>query len=64
MWVRMAKIAAEKLPQASGTEAEFYAAKLATAQFFIDRLLPPAGALLYTIKAGKAPIMALAEPAF
>jgi alkylation response protein AidB-like acyl-CoA dehydrogenase len=64
MWVRMAKIAAEKLPTATGTDREFYAAKLATAGFFIERLLPPAAALLYSIKAGKAPLMALEEAAF
>jgi hypothetical protein len=64
MWVRMAKIAAEKLPTATGADREFYAAKLATAGFFIERLLPPAAALLYSIKAGKAPLMALEEAAF
>ena len=64
MWVRAAKVAADKLPTASGEDAAFYAAKLATARFFIERLLPQAGSLLYVIKAGKAPIMALEESAF
>ncbi len=64
MWLKMAKIAADKLPHATGEDADFYRAKLATATFFIDRVLPQAGALLYVIKAGKAPIMGLAEMAF
>jgi hypothetical protein len=63
MWARTAKIAAEKLPAANG-DAGFYKAKLCTAQFFNDRLLPQAGALWGAIKAGKASMMALEEAAF
>ena len=59
MWMRTAKIAAE----ARGDE-EFYAAKLATARFFVERILPQAGALLFTIKSGKASLMALEDEAF
>ncbi len=59
MWMRSAKIAAE----ASGDE-EFYAAKLTTARFFVERILPQAGALLYTIKSGKGAMMALEDEAF
>jgi Acetyl-CoA dehydrogenase C-terminal like/Acyl-CoA dehydrogenase, C-terminal domain len=63
MWVRMAKIAAEK----SGTIAEedaFYQAKSTTAAFYIERILPQAGALLCSIRAGKSSMMALEEYAF
>jgi len=63
MWARTAKIAAEKLPVANG-DAGFYKAKLTTAQFFNDRLLPQTGALWGAIKAGKASMMALEEAAF
>jgi alkylation response protein AidB-like acyl-CoA dehydrogenase len=63
MWARTAKIAAEKLPAANG-DAGFYKAKLTTAQFFNDRLLPQAGALWGAIKAGKASMMALDDAAF
>jgi len=63
MWARTAKIAAEKLPAANG-DAGFYKAKLTTAQFFNDRLLPQAGALWGAIKAGKASMMALEDAAF
>lgn len=64
MWVRMAKVAAEKLPKAEGEDAAFYKAKRATANYYIDRILPQVGALLYTIKSGKASMMALDEAAF
>jgi len=64
MWVRMAKVAAGKLAAASGEDAAFYRAKCTTASFFIDRILPQAGALLYGIKAGKKSMMALEESAF
>jgi hypothetical protein len=63
MWVRMAKIAVDAVP---GTEqdAAFYRAKRATATFYIQRILPQAGALLHAIQAGKASITALEEAAF
>ncbi len=63
MWVRSAQIAHRKLPTANG-DARFYQAKLGTAQFFIDRLLPQAGALYLGIKSGKASMMALEEAMF
>jgi len=61
MWVRMAVIAVDKM---GGEDAEFYQAKIVTARFFMQRILPQAGALLFTIKAGKAPLMDMAEAAF
>jgi alkylation response protein AidB-like acyl-CoA dehydrogenase len=63
MWVRMAKVAADKLPGAPA-DAAFYRAKRTTAAFYIERILPQAGALLYVIKAGKGSMMALDEMAF
>ncbi len=64
MWVRMAKVAADKLPDASGEDATFYDSKIKTATFFVERILPQVGGLLYTIKAGKASLMALDDAAF
>jgi alkylation response protein AidB-like acyl-CoA dehydrogenase len=63
MWIRMAKVAVDAVP---GTEqdAAFYRAKRATATFYIQRILPQAGALLHAIQAGKASITALEEAAF
>ena len=63
LWARMAKIAAEKLPQANG-DASFYQTKLATARFFFDRVLPETAGLFAAIKSGKASMMALDEAAF
>ncbi|MGP8027113.1 MAG: acyl-CoA dehydrogenase C-terminal domain-containing protein [Acidocella sp.] len=63
MWARMALIAAEKAPL-GGPDAAFYQAKLTTARFYMERILPQAGALLFTIKAGKASLMELADAAF
>jgi alkylation response protein AidB-like acyl-CoA dehydrogenase len=63
MWLRMAVIAVEKAPQ-GGPDAAFYQAKLATARFYVERILPQAGALLFSIKAGKGAMMAMEEAAF
>ena len=63
MWARMAKTAAAKL--ASGAEdTAFYHAKLVTARFYMERILPQAGALYLAIKSGKQAMMALEEAAF
>lgn len=61
MWARASLIAVQNL---GGDEADFYGAKLATARFFMERILPQAGALLFTIKAGKAAMMDMEEAAF
>ncbi len=63
MWAKSAKLAGEKLPTANG-DAGFYQAKLTTARFFMDRLLPQTGALWSSIRAGKASMMDLEEAAF
>ena len=63
MWAKTAKVAEAKLPEANG-DAGFYKAKLTTAQFFADRLLPQTGALWSAIKAGKGSTMELEEAAF
>ncbi|RYB01736.1 acyl-CoA dehydrogenase C-terminal domain-containing protein [Lichenibacterium ramalinae] len=63
MLTRSAEIAQEKL--AAGDDADgFYAAKLASARFFTDRVLPQATALFLAIKSGKASTMAMPEAAF
>ncbi|WP_026438877.1 acyl-CoA dehydrogenase C-terminal domain-containing protein [Acidocella facilis] len=63
MWLRSAKIATGKLADA-GADAGFYKTKLVTARFFIERILPQVGALLASIKSGKAAMMALEDEAF
>ena len=44
MWTRMAVVAQEKLVQGGQESAEFYRAKLATAEFYFERMLPRAQA--------------------
>jgi alkylation response protein AidB-like acyl-CoA dehydrogenase len=61
MWARMAKVALGKL---GGDEPEFYQAKLATARFFMARILPETVSLLAVINAGAAPLMELDAAAF
>ncbi len=63
IWARMAEVAHEKAPAANG-DAGFYKGKIATAQFYMDRLLPQTAALYLGIKSGKASMMALEDAAF
>lgn len=44
MWARMAAVAVDKLTNGGTESAEFYQAKLATAEFYYERLLPRAQA--------------------
>ncbi len=62
-WVEMVAVAQAQLP-AAGARAPFYAAKLASARFFMARLLPQTGALAAAILSGPGPVMALDETAF
>jgi len=61
MWARSAKIALEKK---SGTEAEFYQAKIKTARFYMQKLLPQTLSLLNTIEAGSSSLMDFDEGYF
>jgi alkylation response protein AidB-like acyl-CoA dehydrogenase len=63
MWARSAVIAAGKLAS-PGSDAEFYKAKLTTARFYMERILPQVGGLLIAIKSGKGAMMAMDEAAF
>jgi alkylation response protein AidB-like acyl-CoA dehydrogenase len=61
MWCRMAEIALEKK---GGDEAAFYETKLASARFFMARILPETNSLFTMLTAGKATLMALPAEAF
>ncbi len=61
LWAKMAKIALEKK---DGDEAAFYQAKLATARYFMARMLPRHSAHFSQLMAGAAPIMDFPEAAF
>jgi hypothetical protein len=55
--------AAQKLAAGGGDES-FLKAKLATAQFYCEHLLPRAGACLVSVKAGPESMMALSGDQF
>jgi len=61
LWARMAKVA---LAKRGGEDSAFYEAKLATARFYMQRMLPRSGALFATVMAGSAAIMDFPDAAF
>ena len=62
MWARMAKAAQAKI--AAGDPDPFFANKLITGRYFLERILPEAAAHLAKLKTGSGPVMALAAEAF
>jgi alkylation response protein AidB-like acyl-CoA dehydrogenase len=63
MWLRMAKTSSEALAQGCEDEA-FHQAKLITARFFAERIMPETNALRRKIEAGAESLMALPAEAF
>ena len=63
MWLRMA-VAAARLRQAGEGETAFLNAKLVTARFYAERLLPNTGALRRQIEGGADAVMALPPEMF
>jgi alkylation response protein AidB-like acyl-CoA dehydrogenase len=63
MWARAAKIAQTRLAAGTSEEA-FYKAKLQTAEFYFQKILPRADLHATTAQAGSATLMALSEDAF
>ncbi|HEY5216139.1 MAG TPA: acyl-CoA dehydrogenase C-terminal domain-containing protein [Pseudolabrys sp.] len=63
MWCRIAQAALAKLPQANGAAAR-YQAKLTTARFFMERMLPETAVHLTRIQAGAGSTMELSDEAF
>jgi len=63
MWVRMVEVALPKI--AAGEDQDgFYQAKIGTARFFFDRILPQSSGLFSAIMAGGGSMMDFAEDAF
>jgi butyryl-CoA dehydrogenase len=60
-WARMAEIA---FPKAKEDETGFYKAKISTARFFFDRMLPESGARLSAILAGGKSMMEFEDALF
>jgi hypothetical protein len=63
MWLKMARVAAQKLATHDGDPA-FSRTKLVTARYYIERLLPEAGARRAAIEAGAESMMAMDAEAF
>ena len=63
MWCKIAEAALAKLPQANGAAAR-YNAKLTTARFFMERMLPETASHLARIQAGAGSTMELPDEAF
>ncbi|MBV9510795.1 MAG: acyl-CoA dehydrogenase C-terminal domain-containing protein [Caulobacteraceae bacterium] len=62
MWAKIAKAAAAAI--AGGSADPFYAAKLKTGRYFLERVLPDAGAHLAKLKTGSGSLLALEAEAF
>jgi len=60
LWARMAQVAKHKLQDDPG----FYGAKLATAKFYMQRLLPRVLGLEQAIRAGSQPLFDLSAEQF
>jgi hypothetical protein len=63
MWCRTAEVANAKLARKEGDGARMRA-KLVTARFFMERMLPETGAHLARIQSGAASMMELPADAF
>ncbi len=63
MWVRMVEVALPKIGSPADSDG-FYRAKVATARFYMERVLPQSGALFSAIMAGGQSMMAFEEDAF
>jgi alkylation response protein AidB-like acyl-CoA dehydrogenase len=62
-WARMAVVAKQKIKSADG-DASFYEAKIMTARFYFERLLPRTESLKITMMAGANNIMEMPEELF
>ncbi len=61
MWCRMVEISKDKV---DGDEGDFYKAKITTARFYMQKLLPQSSALFSSIMAGGSSMMELDEELF
>ena len=61
LWARMAQISIEKK---GGDDNAFYAAKIVTARFFMERVLPQTGSLFAAIMSGSSTIMEFPDETF
>ncbi len=64
VWMRTAELAQDKQRSSDGEAARFYSAKLATARFFMHKLLPQTSALFAIIMAGGETIKDFEDSSF
>jgi alkylation response protein AidB-like acyl-CoA dehydrogenase len=64
MWIRMVKVAQEKLKAGGDGKEEFYDAKIKTARFFFARMLPEADWHFKAVMAGADSLMEMKEAQF
>jgi alkylation response protein AidB-like acyl-CoA dehydrogenase len=57
MWLRLDRVAAERVQGGGAMRREFYEAKRAVARYYFERVLPQTTALSAAINAGAAPVM-------
>ncbi|MET0286955.1 MAG: acyl-CoA dehydrogenase C-terminal domain-containing protein [Polyangiales bacterium] len=62
-WARMSKVALASLGKSASDDA-FYRAKLQTAQFYFDRILPRTRTLAITLRTSSKSLMEIADDAF
>jgi hypothetical protein len=62
MWLKMARASTEAL--AAGEDTAFHQAKLTTAKFFAERIMPETGSLRRKLEAGADTLMAMPVEAF
>ncbi len=63
-WARMAIVAQRKISAATGDDTQFYEAKLMTARFYYDRLLPRTAGHRETMLSGASNLMDMPEVMF
>ncbi|QCF25409.1 acyl-CoA dehydrogenase C-terminal domain-containing protein [Hydrocarboniclastica marina] len=64
MWMRMAVVAQEKLENGGAESPDFYRAKLATAEFYFEKILPRAQAHATTMLAPTSSVMQMDQEHF
>jgi alkylation response protein AidB-like acyl-CoA dehydrogenase len=64
MWVRMARVALEKLAAGAGDDTVFYQTKIKTARFFFDRMFPEYESRYRMMMAGKESLMSHTQEEF
>lgn len=64
MWVRMARVASEKLAAGASDDTVFYQTKIKTARFFFDRMFPEYESRYRMMMAGKESLMSHTQEEF